>query len=56
VKQSGKITHLNFWTSDYNCQSFESKEGYAIAMICCQEYWNQENGDTSAKNEVCPVV
>jgi hypothetical protein len=56
VKQWGKIIHPNFQTLDCNCQRFESKIAHTVAMICHQGHYSQENGDTSAKSKMCPVV
>jgi hypothetical protein len=34
-----------------NCRSSESKRANAVAMICHQRHYSQENGDTSAERK-----
>jgi hypothetical protein len=54
VKRSGKIIHQSSQRLDYKCRSFESKRVDVGTTSCRQGHCSQENGDTSAKSEVCP--
>lgn len=49
VEELCEAIHLNFLTLDYNCQSSQSMQKCAVAMICCQVHCIQENCDTFAK-------